>query len=227
MKQYTDITILVDRSGSMNKIKESMEEALRKFFREHRVMPSTRITLIQFDDLNDQDVVFENRSSASLGRLKYKIEPRGNTPLLDAFVKAIDGTGRRLANLHHAERPDQVLFVVITDGEENASRVYKRKDVFDRVTHQREAYKWQFVYLGANQDVFAEAASLGLSIGTTMRYTTSPLFVGEDSQFANYLSNSTVAYANRSATAVLNATDEQRLKAVQQSEQSKALPNRS
>lgn len=224
MKAYTDITILVDRSGSMLKIKEAMQEALRKLFREHWVVPSTRITLIEFDDINDQHVVFENRSINT--RFLYELEPRGNTPLLDAMVKAIDATGRRLTNLRESDRPDQVLFVVITDGEENASKQYRRSDVFDRITLQREAYKWQFMYLGANQDVFAEARSFGIPTGTTMRYTTSPYFVGENSQFANYVTNSSVAYASRTASAVPDVTNEERLKAVQKSEQHLAIPDR-
>jgi len=211
----------------MAKIKESMEQALRKFFREHRVIPSTRITLIQFDDINDHDVVFENKSVRNFGTLRYKLEPRGNTPLLDAMVKAIDSTGRRLARLPESERPDQVLFVVITDGEENASKNYVRSNVFAAITQQREVYRWQFVYLGANQDVFAEAKSFGIPIGTTLRYTTSPYFVGEDSQFANYMTNSTVAYASRASADVTNVTDEERLKAVSKAEQTQALPNRS
>ena len=60
-------------------------------------------------------------------------------------------------------RPGKVLCIVVTDGHENASREYTRKQVFDMVTHQREKYNWEFIYLGANQDAFAEGRSMGFS----------------------------------------------------------------
>jgi Mg-chelatase subunit ChlD len=168
MKQYTDITILLDRSGSMRSVKESMEEAFRVFLDENRKMKSTRITLVQFDDVNDQDVVINDVPIGNVEKLDLK--PRGNTPLLDAFCKTIDATGKRLSRMHPDDRPDQVMMVVITDGEENASKTYRRQDVFNRVTNQRDNYNWQFLYLGANQDSFAEAQSFGIPIGWTLNF---------------------------------------------------------
>lgn len=197
MKAYTDITILLDRSGSMSKIKEAMEEAYGGFLKVHQKVPSTRITLIQFDTENDQDMVYENMKVRQAGGLN--LDPRGATPLIDAFVKAIDGTGRRLSSLPEKDRPDQVLFVVITDGLENASKEFKRQDVFDRVTLQHKAYKWQFIYLGANQDAIKEAATYGIGAGQTITFNPdwkniAPMFVGEDAALnrmsMNYTKNS-------------------------------------
>jgi Mg-chelatase subunit ChlD len=202
MKKYTDITMLVDRSGSMQSIKEQMESAFRNFVKEHKKVPSTKLTLIQFDDENKQEVIYSAMPIKTIERLMLK--PRGNTPLLDAFVTAIDTTGKRLAAMSDSERPDQVLMVVITDGQENASTEFNRKDVFDRVTHQRNNYNWQFVYMGANQDSFAEAQSFNIPRINTMNF--SPQFVCEDS---NYLTGSTVSYANRSVNMVKLDEDEQ------------------
>jgi hypothetical protein len=72
-----------------------------------------------------------------------------------------------------AERPDKVLFVIITDGEENASHRSTRQDVFDRITRQRQTYSWQFLYLGANQDAIGEAASFGIGAGQAINYVAS------------------------------------------------------
>lgn len=193
MKQFTDVTFLLDRSGSMHVIKESMEQAFSSFLKEHKVNPSTRITLIQFDDRNDQEVVYQSVPVASAEKLQ--LNPRGNTPLLDAFVQAIDNTGKRYARLDESERPDQVLFVVITDGQENASKIYKRHDVHKRVTHQRETYNWQFIYLGANQDAIAEAASFGIPQQWAMNYAHTS--AGSAGAMAATMSN-TVAYASES-----------------------------
>lgn len=189
MRDYTDITVLMDRSGSMSSIKESMETAFDNFIKEHKAVPSTKLTLVQFDDVNNQDVVYQGVPVGAVERLTLK--PRGNTPLLDAFCKVIDNTGRRFANLSESERPDQVLIVVITDGQENCSRHFTRNNVYDKVTKQREDYKWQFVYLGANQDAFAEAASFGIPMNYTMHYR--PSGAGTSGAWAG-LSANTVSY---------------------------------
>lgn len=209
MKQFTDITVLVDRSGSMANIKEAMETAFDTFIREHRSVPSTKLTLIQFDDVNDQEVVYQCVPIGSAERLNLR--PRGNTPLLDAFCTSIDNTGRRYSIMGPDERPDQVLMVVITDGQENASRFNTRRNVFERVTRQRELYKWQFVYLGANQDVFAESQSFGIPWRNAIQYDPYPIFVGAT---AAALAGNTVAYANRNSSDVKGYTVEQRVKSV-------------
>jgi hypothetical protein len=98
--------------------------------------------------------------------------------------------------MSESERPDQVLVVIITDGQENASRTYKRSDVANRVNRQRGAYNWQFVYLGANQDAFAEAASFGIPQNWTLNYA-----VTEDGVMGmtRSLSANTVAYTSNVA----------------------------
>lgn len=169
MKQFTDITVLLDRSGSMSSIKEPMETAFNRFIEEQRAVPTTKLTLIQFDDINDQEMVYGNVPITFVEKLK--LDPRGNTPLIDALCQVIDNTGKRYSRLLESERPDQVVLVVITDGQENASRIYKRKDVFDRITRQKNQYNWQIIYLGANQDSFAESQSYGINWGSTLKWT--------------------------------------------------------
>jgi hypothetical protein len=132
-------------------------------------------------------------------------------------VLAIDNTGRRLAALDESERPDQVVFVIITDGQENASRTYKRSDVNQRITRQRTHYNWDFIYLGANQDTFAEALSFGIPQAMAMNYTAS--VGGTASALGSTISN-TVSYAkssgaSRGLKSYLNFDEEQRKKAVE------------
>ena len=112
--QYTDITILLDRSGSMDILKIPMESAIDEFLLAHKKVPSTRVSLIQFDNNNPQDEVYIDRAVGDVPRTV--IDPRGTTPLLDALCFAIDNTGRRLDQKPESSRPDQVLFVIITDG---------------------------------------------------------------------------------------------------------------
>jgi hypothetical protein len=171
MAIYTDITVLVDRSGSMATIQKAMENAFGEFLTKHKEVPSTKLTLIQFDTADAQDIVYTARPVCEADKLS--INPRGGTPLLDAMCMAIDSTGRRLASMKESARPDQVLFIVITDGEENSSKMYTRSDVKSRVTHQQSNYNWQFIYLGANQDAFAEAESFGIGKQWTLNYKAS------------------------------------------------------
>lgn len=212
MKQYTDITVLLDRSGSMASIKEAMETAFNKFLDEHKAVPSTRLTLIQFDDVDPQEIVYQGVPVTYAEKLT--IRPRGNTPLLDAFCEAIDKTGQRLANIPESDRPDQVLFVVITDGAENASKKFQRYDVRNRVNNQRNQYKWQFIYLGANQDAIGEAQSFGIPKEWALNYNASEKGVRSMSKS---LAGSTVAYAIQSnrGTAVMDFNEDQRAEATE------------
>jgi hypothetical protein len=208
LRAYTDITVLLDRSGSMSTIAEAMETGFNKFIEEHRSNPTTRISLIQFDDKNDYDVVYANVAPKYVEKLK--IVPRGNTPLLDSLCQTIDNLGKRYAKMPESERPDQVVVLVITDGEENASKIYKRRDVQDRIRKQEGSYNWSFIYMGANQDSFKEAGSIGISLGSTINYK--PNWDSIQDLWMAAASN-TVSYANESVrglTKTLNWTDEQR-----------------
>lgn len=205
MKNYTDITVLVDRSGSMQRIKNAMEEGFDIFLSEHKINPNTKMSLIQFDGSNDQDVVYINVPVKAAERLI--LIPRGSTPLNDAICKTIDNTGKRLAALDEKDRPNKVLFVVITDGAENASRTYSSSDVRSRVEKQEGHYNWQFVYMGANQDAYAESQKYGFDWNKAIKWSTD----GDSVRGAmRGLASNTVSYANGGVAASLNYTELQR-----------------
>jgi hypothetical protein len=191
VKAYTDITILLDRSGSMIDKRAAMEKAYADFIEGHRVNPSTKVTLIQFDDKDDQEVVYEASPVKVAGNLH--LSPRGWTPLYDAMCKAIDNTGRRLGKMAESERPDQVLMVVITDGGENHSKTYTRSDVRSRVTHQTDRYNWQFVYLGANPNAMSEATSYGIPSTHAIKWSDD--WKGAENSMRSLTAN-TIAYSN-------------------------------
>jgi len=92
------------------------------------------------------------------------------TPLLDAIGVALEQTGKWLALLPEADRPEKVIFVILTDGMENHSVQFTHEQVIANITHQTEVYKWQFIYLGANQDAIQVGAGLGISAGSSMSY---------------------------------------------------------
>jgi len=88
--------------------------------------------------------------------------PRGGTPLFDAVGTVIDQLGDELRSLKESERPERVIVVVITDGEENTSTRYSQEQVAGMVKHQQDKYSWNFIFLGANQDAVLTAAKFNI-----------------------------------------------------------------
>lgn len=160
----TEIVVLLDRSGSMQSVKQDMEGGFASFLADQRkIKTPCRMSLTQFDD-GGVDTVYEGTPLADAPTLE--LTPRGNTPLFDAIGKTIKRTRDRVASLGRT-----VLFLIITDGQENASREYKKGDI-KKLIEERTAAGWVFSYLGANVDAFAEAGALGIALSNTANYVT-------------------------------------------------------
>jgi hypothetical protein len=82
----------------------------------------------------------------------------------------MDGLGAKLAKTSEAERPGKVVIVIMTDGLENSSKEYSPARIAEMIKHQREAYKWEFVFLGANQDAILTGERLNISARSSMTY---------------------------------------------------------
>lgn len=140
------------------------------FLDEQKRAPGTAtLTLHQFDDVFET-VIEAADIKAAPDLTRETFVPRGNTALLDAMGSAIDRTGTRLLLMREPDRPGKVVFVVITDGIENASRKYRADLVNQMIAHQRSKYGWEFVFLGANQDAITSAAQFGMSMANAMTY---------------------------------------------------------
>src|SRR5262245_5538970 len=123
-------------------------------------------SLLQFDDPDSArgggegfpHVVFEGRPHREVPLFEAAdFCPRGTTALIDAMCLTIQRTRERIASLPEASRP-AVMIVVMTDGLENASRAFTGAQLREMVAQMQAApHGWEFVYLGANQDAFAEA----------------------------------------------------------------------
>lgn len=96
---------------------------------------------------------------------------RGCTALLDAIGKTINSIGSRLNSTPEDERPEKVIFVITTDGFENASIEFNKSAVKEMIEHQQDKYSWTFIFLGANMDAVEEAASLGIAATHSHTYT--------------------------------------------------------
>ena len=114
--------------------------------------------------------------------------------------------GERLKAIPEAKRPAKVIVLILTDGYENSSREYTKSKVKEMVEHQRSVYRWEFVYLGANVDAFAEAGSMGMSLDAAATYRGTPTCVAA----AYHVASAAVSRSRRGGTSDL--TDEERKK---------------
>lgn len=176
----TDITVVVDRSGSMASCRKDAVGGLNTFIDEQKKQPGEAIfTLVQFD--NEYEFVHKGIPLKDVPACD--LVPRGGTALLDAVGRAIAETGARLKAMPEDQRPGLVVFVILTDGGENASREFTSEAVRSMIETQTNTYKWQFTFLGANQDSFAAAGSIGIAKGGTANYAnTSAAFSGTSSK---------------------------------------------
>ena len=163
MKQgLSEIVFLLDRSGSMSPLVKDVVGSFDQFVREQKSQPGeARFTLVQFN--HQIETTIRRRPVGEVPSLWGRFAPTGQTALLDALGETIRSTGLALHETPEAERPEHVIFVVLTDGEENASREFDRETIREMVEHQQSVYQWKFVFLGANQDAFAEADKLGVA----------------------------------------------------------------
>ena len=164
---YIDITLVVDRSGSMETMQADAEGGINTFISEQAQKPGEcLVTLVQFD--SEYEMLWRGVKAAECPR--YKLVPRGSTALLDAVGRTINDTGARLAALPEAERPGLVIFVISTDGMENASKTFNRQQVREMIAHQQKVYSWQFTFLAANAEAFDEAMDMGLDSSSVAQY---------------------------------------------------------
>lgn len=164
----TDITVVLDRSGSMQKCRADAEGGVNAFIADQKNKPGEcNFTMVEFDSKYN----FVHKGVPIQTVPKYTLIPGGWTALLDAVGRAIDETGERLAKLSEDQRPGLVVFVIVTDGEENASREYTRQQIKEKIEHQQSAYNWQFTFLGANQDAFAAGRSMGVQGQAVAQYS--------------------------------------------------------
>lgn len=163
----TEIVCIIDRSGSMASITNDAIGGFNTFLAEQKKLPGeARLTLVLFD--HEYLVPVDNQPLDKVEELTASTYvPRGSTALMDAIGRAITTVGERLAKTEEAQRPGQVVVVILTDGFENASQEYTRTRVAEMIQHQQEKYNWRFVYLGVNVDAFKEASSLNIAPTTT------------------------------------------------------------
>ena len=164
----TYIAFLLDRSGSMQSIKDDTEGGFNAFIAEQRRQGGDcRVTLAQFD--NEYEEVYRDLPLAEVPPLR--LVPRGSTALLDSIGRLVNTMGERLASLPEGERPGMVIVGIMTDGHENASREWTHPAIKALIEQQTKSYNWQFLYLGADQDAIEVGSSIGVAAANSLTYS--------------------------------------------------------
>jgi hypothetical protein len=190
-KDFCEIVCIIDRSGSMASVQDDMIGGFNTFIDEQKKLPGeVSVTYAQFD--HEYEIIHESIPINKLPLLTSETySPRGLTALLDAVGKTLEDVGERLHNTPEANRPEKVVVIIMTDGMENASKRFLQKsEIKKMIEHQQKKYSWEFIYLGANQDAFAEGASFGVPIVNTQVFSV-------DSSGVNGAYNTISAYVSQ------------------------------
>ena len=162
-KGLTELVFILDRSGSMSGLEKDTIGGFNSMLQKQREIDGEcRITTVLFDNryelLHDR---IDIRAVAPMTEKEYCVG--GCTALIDAIGRTIHKLVSVQKSTAEEYRAEKVMFVIITDGEENASREYSLKQVKKMIEHEREAYGWEFVFLGANIDAVRTAGQFGIN----------------------------------------------------------------
>lgn len=175
------VWMLLDRSGSMTGLEQAVVKGVHRFVAEQAAEAGKcRVTIAQFDSSDPFELLVDNVSvsKADLHALE-QYQPRALTPLFDAVGQIVGRADQRVKQRCKAgKKPEDQTVVIVTDGHENASTDYSAADIHRLISERREQ-GWAFVFMGANQDSYAESARLGVDPRSAQNYEASEEGVGE------------------------------------------------
>lgn len=169
-KSLTELIFILDKSGSMEGLEKDTIGGFNSMLAKQKdVEGECRITTVLFD--NDYKLIHDRIDIGALSPMTEKdYYVGGSTALLDAMGRSI----HKIINVQKQSGPDyranKVLFVIITDGEENSSREYNATMIRKLVERQKKDYGWEFIFLGANIDAIATASHFGIGADRAVDY---------------------------------------------------------
>ena len=169
-KGLTEMVFILDRSGSMGGLEKDTIGGYNSLIeKQKKEEGEALVSTVLFD--HEQEVLLDREP---LDKVKKMTEDeyyvRGCTALLDAIGGAINHIGNIHKYAREADVPEKTIFVITTDGLENASKRYSYRDVKKMIKRQEEKYGWEFLFLGANIDVAKESDRLGIRQDRAVRY---------------------------------------------------------
>ena len=169
-KNLTELVMILDRSGSMGGLESDTIGGYNSMLKKQREAEGeVLVSTVLFDDRSE--VLYDRVPLEKLPQMTEKeYYVRGCTALLDA----VGGAVRHIGNVHkyarEEDRPEKTIFVITTDGLENASREYSSERVKKLIEQQKEKYGWEFLFLGANIDAVETAGRIGISADRAANY---------------------------------------------------------
>ena len=169
-KNLTELVFILDKSGSMSGLEKDTIGGFNSMLdQQSKVDGECVITTVLFDNryelLHDR---IDIRAVQPMTEQEYFVG--GSTALLDAIGKTIHKIGTVQKNTAEDYRAEKVMFVIITDGEENASRCYSSMQIRQMIQHQKERHGWEFIFLGANIDAVETAGRFGIDADRAVDY---------------------------------------------------------
>ena len=166
----TELVFILDRSGSMAGLEKDTIGGFNAMLAKQRKEPGDAVvSTVLFD--NQAEVIHDRVALADVPNLtdrEYYV--RGCTALLDAVGGAIHHIGNVHKYARREDVPEKTLFIITTDGMENASRRYTYEKVRRMIEHEKEKYGWEFLFLGANIDAAVEAKRFGIDESMAANY---------------------------------------------------------
>lgn len=202
----TQITFVLDSSGSMSAIEEDTKGGFNTFLRDQRDEPGiATVTLYDFN--TNVQLVYEEYPIEDTPKLDGEnYTPGGRTALHDAIYRAVTETAEKINEVETVERPDNVIVVVLTDGKENASETHQER-VREQIEMRREEHGWEFLFIGANQDAALTAEDMGIDADQSLNMAHS----GEGAQAAYESTSEQVSEARQTGqTSGYSEADRQR-----------------
>lgn len=169
-KNLTEIVFILDRSGSMSGLEKDTIGGFNSMLEKQKKEDGEAyISTVVFD--NYSEVIHDRVPIEKVEKLTDKdYYVRGCTALLDAVGGAIHHIGNIHKYAREEDRPERTLFIITTDGMENASHRYSYADIKKMIERQKEKYSWEFLFLGANIDSATEGAKIGIDRDFTVDY---------------------------------------------------------
>ena len=166
----TELVFIIDRSGSMSGLEGDTIGGFNSMLKEQQSVDGRAlVTTVLFDD--EYELLHNRVDIRNVKPLTEKdYNTRGSTALLDAIGKTIHNIRKAQKEASEEDRPEKVIFFIITDGQENASRRYTFPMIQERISHYRKKHGWEFLFFGANMDAIAEAAKIGIDANRAHSY---------------------------------------------------------
>lgn len=169
-KGLTELVMILDKSGSMAGLEDDTIGGYNAMLEKQKKLEGKcYLTTVLFD--SHPTLLHDRTSLKAVGPITRKeFQVGGCTALLDAIGLSIQKIGNAQKHTHESYRAEKVIFVIITDGAENASRAFDQKKIKKMIERQKERYQWEFIFLGANIDAVETASHFGIAANRAQNY---------------------------------------------------------